>query len=180
MRHLINRAMTGDRDAFNALAGQIGDDMFAIARRVLRDRSRAEDAVQAALLEIWRNIPKLRDPERFDAWRYRLLVNECYRLARARQREVNAAQAAPRPSYAPDHALAIADRDAIERCFVRLSPQHRAVVVLHHFRGLPLTEVAAALGIPVGTAYSRLHYAQERMRTVLANEPEPVTSRGLA
>jgi len=180
MRHLIDRAMTGDRDAFNALAAQIGDDMFAIARRVLRDRERAEDAVQAALLAIWRNLPRLRDPDRFDAWRYRLLVNACCREAnRDRRQGGPPVDSLPLP-FAPDHAAAIADRDAIERCFLRLSPEHRAVVVLHHFRGMSLVEVAAALGIPAGTAYSRLHYAQERMRTVLGADLEPVTTRGMA
>ena len=180
MRHLVDRAMTGDRDAFNALAAQIGDDMFAVARRVLRDRDRAEDAVQAALLEIWRNLPKLRDPDRFDAWRYRLLVNQCYRQARSERRQPTMDRLDLAPPYTGDHASAIADRDAIERSFLRLSPQHRAVVVLHHFRGLPLTEVAAALGIPVGTAYSRLHYAHDRMRAILTAEAEPITSRGMA
>jgi RNA polymerase sigma-70 factor (ECF subfamily) len=180
MRHLIDRAMTGDPDAFNALAAHIGDDMFAIARRILRDRERAADAVQATLLAIWRNLPKLRDPQRFDAWRYRLLVNECYRQGRRERRERDGRQLAPPAPPHPDHASAIADRDAIERAFLRLSPQHRAVVVLHHYRGLPLVDVAAALGIPAGTAYSRLHYAQERLRSVLTEEIEPVTSRGMA
>lgn len=152
MRHLIDRAMTGDPDAFNALAAHVGDDMFAIARRILRDRERAADAVQAT----------------------------CYRQGRRERRERDGRQLAPPAPPHPDHASAIADRDAIERAFLRLSPQHRAVVVLHHYRGLPLVEVASTLGIPVGTAYSRLHYAQERLRSVLTEEIEPVTSRGMA
>lgn len=179
MRHLIDRAMTGDRDAFNALAAHIGDDMFAVARRVLRDRERAEDAVQAALLQVWRSLPRLREPDRFEAWTYRLLVNECYRQARheARQRD---GLRLPAPEPAPDHATIVADRDAIERCFLRLSPQHRAVVVLHHYRGLSLVEVAAVLRIPAGTAYSRLHYAHERMRKVLTAPIDASASRGMA
>jgi RNA polymerase sigma-70 factor (ECF subfamily) len=180
MRDLIDRAMTGDRDAFNALAARVGDELFAIARRILRDRHRAEDAVQSGLLAAWQNLPKLREPDRFEAWMYRLLVNECYRQARREQHERSTLDLVmPGPDHT-DHASELADRDAVERSFMKLSPQHRAVVVLHHYRGLPLVEVASVLNIPAGTAYSRLHYAHERMREVLTAEMEPVTSRGIA
>jgi RNA polymerase sigma-70 factor, ECF subfamily len=179
VRELVDRAMTGDRDAFTALAGRIGDDMFAVSRRILRDRDRAEDAVQRALLEIWRQLPQLRDPDRFEAWAYRLVVNACYREARRNRRWSEGIQLLPPPTSA-DHATAIANRDAIERGFLSLSPHHRAVVVLHHYRGLPLVEVAAMLGIPAGTAYSRLHYAHRQMRGVLEADSRPAPTRGMA
>jgi RNA polymerase sigma-70 factor (ECF subfamily) len=174
VRGLVDRAMSGDRDAFAALAAQIGDDLYAIARRILRDRDAAQDAVQAALLQIWRQLPALRDPDRFEAWSYRLLVNSCYRLSRSERRWVTGLSGLPPIPLAADHSQAIADRDAVERAFGTLSPEHRAIVVLHHYRGMPLTEVAAALGIPSGTAYSRLHYAHRRMRSALESPPARV------
>ena len=163
MRELVDRAMTGDRDAFAALAGRISDDLFAVGKRILRDADLADDAVQQTLLQVWRQLPQLRDPDRFQAWAYRLLVNVCYREAKSRRAGLEL-QIVREPQAVTDVERQLADRDELERAFLRLSPQHRAVVVLHHFRGLPLTEVAGILGVPSGTAYSRLHYAYRAMR----------------
>ena len=156
--------MNGDHDAFASLALRISDGLFAVGRRILRDADLAEDAVQQALLQVWRQLPALRDPERFEAWAYRLLVNACYRESKRQRRLTSHGHLLADQSAGGDMAGDLADRDQLERAFGRLSAEQRAVVVLHHYRSLPLTEVAAILGIPAGTAYSRLHYAYRDMR----------------
>ncbi len=167
-RALVELAQRGDRDAFAALASDAADRLYAVAWRILRDHELARDAVQTAELAAWRDLRSLRDPARFDGWLYRLLVRACY--VEARHRRTHLVQ--PRPlatarQGTPDPASAFADQDELERGFRRLSPEQRAVVVFHFYLDLPLTEVAVALGIPVGTARSRLHYALARLRAAL-------------
>jgi RNA polymerase sigma-70 factor (ECF subfamily) len=165
---LVERASHGDREAFTSLAASHVDRCYALAFRILRDPHRAQDATQRALLGAWRDLATLRDPERFDAWLHRLVVNACYTEARgdrrwtARIRVINSDD-----RFSPDVARSVADRDELEQAFRRLSPDHRAVVVLHHHLGYPLTEIATTLGIPYGTARSRLHYAVRQLRSVL-------------
>src|SRR6187399_1278290 len=83
---LVAQAMRGDRDAFTTLAADAADNCYALAYRILRDPHRAQDATQQALFEAWRSLPQLRDPERFEAWMYRLVVNACYTEARSHRR----------------------------------------------------------------------------------------------
>jgi RNA polymerase sigma-70 factor (ECF subfamily) len=165
---LVERAKRGDRDAFTSIAAACVDRCYALAYRILRDPHRAQDAAQQALLGAWRDLPTLRDVERFDAWLHRLVVNACYVEARGERRwtaKVRVLSAAP--DTTPDFAAAIAARDELESAFRRLSPEHRAVVVLHHHLGYQLTEIAETLGIPAGTARSRLHHAVHQLRAVL-------------
>src|SRR5258705_1687942 len=75
---LVEQAREGDDVAFSELVDLDGDLCYAIADRILRDPERAQDAVQQAFLLAWRELPKLRDPERFEVWLHRLLVNACY------------------------------------------------------------------------------------------------------
>ena len=75
---LVERARAGDEEAFASLARAAGDRLLAIAYRILRDLGLAEDAVQQTLVLAWRELPSLREPDRFDAWLRRLLVNACY------------------------------------------------------------------------------------------------------
>ncbi len=165
---LVVRAAAGDRDAFAALATSHIDRCYALAYRILRDPDRAQDASQQALLGAWRDLPSLRDPERFDAWLHRLVVHACYTESRGTRRW-NSAQfrVLTITSVDSDPATSVADREALEDAFRGLSPEHRAVVVLHHHLGYPLTEIADTLGIPVGTARSRLHYAVRQLRSAL-------------
>jgi RNA polymerase sigma-70 factor (ECF subfamily) len=168
---LVERASHGDQDAFAALAASSADRCYALAFRILRDRDRAQDATQQALLGAWRDLATLRDPDRFDAWLHRLVVNACYVEARSQRRwaaRVIVLQIDPPTS--PDVARSVASRDELEGAFHGLTPEQRAVVVLHHHLGYPLTEIAATLGIPVGTVRSRLHYAVRQLRTVLDKE----------
>jgi RNA polymerase sigma-70 factor (ECF subfamily) len=170
---LVVRAAAGDRDAFASLATSHVDRCYALAFRILRDPHRAQDAIQQALLGAWRDLATLREPERFDAWLHRLVVHACYAESRGTRRW----NARLRPLIVndldPDPANSVADRAALEDAFGRLSPEHRAVVVLHHHLGYPLTEIAATLGIPVGTARSRLHYAVRQLRAVLDADLRP-------
>jgi RNA polymerase sigma-70 factor (ECF subfamily) len=175
MRHeLVERAMRGDRDAFTALARDSADRCYALAYRILRDPHRAQDATQQALLGAWRDLPALRDPERFDAWLRRLVVNACYAEARGHRRRTANVRLITLDTLdipgSPDVARSVAARDELDGAFRRLTPEQRAVVVLHHHLGYPLTEIAATLGIPEGTARSRLHHAVRQLRTVLDHE----------
>ena len=167
-QQLVVQAAAGDREAFASLAASHVDRCYALAYRILRDPHRAQDASQQALLGAWRDLPTLRDPERFDAWLHRLVVHACYAEARGTRRWNSArVRVVPLSNVDPDPANTVADREALEDAFGRLSPEHRAVVVLHHHLGYPLTEIAATLGVPVGTARSRLHYAVRQLRSVL-------------
>jgi RNA polymerase sigma-70 factor (ECF subfamily) len=165
---LVARAMQGDREAFTSLARDSADRCYALAYRILRDPHRAQDAAQQALIGAWRDLPTLRDPARFDAWLAKLVVNACYAEARGERRWTARVRLIPLDlPIEPDIARSVAARDELEHAFRRLTPEQRAVVVLHHHLGYPLTEIAATLGIPEGTARSRLHYAVRQLRAAL-------------
>ena len=171
-RGLVERAQRGDHDAFATLAGAAIARLDAAARLILRDPELARDAVQEALVRAWRDLPTLRDVERFDAWLHRLLVNACLDLVRRRKRravEVELTQLFTPP--ANDFSGGVVDRDQLDRALRALEPDWRAIVVLHYYLGMPLPEVAADLGIPLGTAKSRLHRSLGVLRsTVTAPE----------
>jgi RNA polymerase sigma-70 factor (ECF subfamily) len=166
-RDLVEAARRGDHDAFEALATSAGDRLYAAARLILQSADLAEDAVQEALVRAWQQLPSLRDPDRFDAWLYRLVVNAC--ADQGRQLRRWSIQVRPLPLHAAtsDDTGAVADRELLERGFARLKPDQRAVVVLHFYSGFSAAEIARMLGIPEGTARSRLHYATEAMRAAL-------------
>ena len=170
---LVERARNGDEDAFTQLVDLDGDRCYAIAYRILRDVERANDAVQQAFLLAWRELPRLRDPERYEVWLYRLLVNACYEEARRHRRWTTHISLLPiEGPTAPDPIVSVDDRDALERAFKRLSPEHRAVFVMHHHAGLPLAAIAEIVGVPLGTVKSRLHHSIRNLRAVLEGEAE--------
>jgi len=171
--------MRGDREAFGWLVNQTSDRMYAIATRILRDTYLAEDALQSALITAWRQLPTLRDPDRFEAWVRKLVVHACY--AEARHRTVWAANVRALPidgPAGPDDIVSVGDRDALDRAFRRLTVEQRAVFVLHHHLGLPLVEIAETLGVPAGTARSRLHYATRTLRMAIEADAAPVAAEG--
>jgi RNA polymerase sigma-70 factor, ECF subfamily len=179
VRDLVEQAQDGNRDAFAALVALTSDRMYALAARILRDPVLAEDALQGALITVWRQLPALRDPDRFEAWVRRLLVHQCYAEARRRRSWSANVRVLPVDGPAgPDGLLSVDDRDALDRAFRRLSIEQRAVFVLHHHVGLPLTEIAETLGVPQGTARSRLHYATRILRAAVEADEAPVASEG--
>jgi len=167
-RDLVERARTGDHDAFAELAGAAISRLDSAAWLILRDPDQAQDAVQNALLRAWRDLPTLRDPDRFDAWLHRLLVRACIDEARRlrRHRFDIELTSIDRPIDSGAETV-VADRDELERGFRRLEPDMRAIIVLHHYLDQPLSDVAATLGIPLGTAKSRLNRALGLMRAAL-------------
>jgi RNA polymerase sigma-70 factor (ECF subfamily) len=170
-RDLVEAAQRGDQEAFVDLVRLHGDRCFAIAHRILRDVDRAEDALQDALVIAWRDLPSLRDPDRFGGWLHRLLTNVCISQAmRERGRVANLRVLPVDGPVAPDDLLSVADRDELDRAFRRLTPDERALLVLHHFVGYPLSEVAELFGVPGGTVRSRLHHAHRAMRAALDAE----------
>ena len=165
---LVEQARAGDEEAFASLAHAAGDRLLAIAYRILRDLGLAEDAVQQTLVLAWRELPSLRDVDRFDAWLHRLLVNACYREARrGRQWATNVRVLPVDAPTGADGFATVEDRDQLDRGFRRLPPEQRAVFVFHYYVGLNLAEVADQLGVPLGTVKSRLHYATNTLRAAL-------------
>ena len=180
-RALIERARVGDELAFTRLAAAFGDRLFSIAYHIVRDVGPAQDAAQEALILIWQQLPRLRDPDRFEAWAYRITVRVAYAEVGGRHKS--------RPKLVvmselrdrvPDSASALSDRDQLERGFRRLSPQHRAVVVLKHYVGLSDDDIAEILEVPVGTVRSRIFYAINTLRAALDADDRPGVKRGLA
>jgi RNA polymerase sigma factor (sigma-70 family) len=172
---LVIRSQRGDKEAYAVLATEIADRFLAVARRILRDIDLAEDATQQALIAIWQDLPQLRDPARFESWSYRLLVRACYAEGRKQRRWAPNLRLLPADEPVTDRDLSsVEDREQLDRGFSRLSIDHRAVVVLHHYLDLPLDRVADVLGIPVGTAHSRLHHAMRGLRAALDADARPV------
>lgn len=175
MRDIVERAMRGDREAFGLLVAQTSDRMYSLATKILRDADLGEDAVQTALITAWRELPSLRDADRFEAWLRRLVVHACYAESNRRRRfAANIRNLVLDEAAASNEILSIAERDALDRAFRRLTVEQRAVFVLHHHLGLPLVEVASSLGLPAGTVRSRLFYATRALRVALGEEPSTV------
>jgi RNA polymerase sigma-70 factor (ECF subfamily) len=178
-RDLVEAARSGDREAYVDLIRVRTDRLFTIAQRILRDIDRAEDALQDALVIAWRDLRGLRDPDRFDAWLQRLVINVCIAQAtRERRRTANLRVLPIDGPAAPDDLLSVAERDLLERGFRRLPPDQRAILVLHHYLGYAPSEIAETLGIPAGTARSRLHHAHRAMRAALEADARTTVREG--
>ena len=166
-RELVERAGRGDHDAFAVLATTAAPRLDGAARLILRDRELARDAVQNTLVRAWRDLPGIRDPDRFDAWLHRLLVNACLDESRRLRRRAIEVDVLTIDAPTGDDANDLADRDLVERALARLDAPHRALVVLHYFLGYPLPEAASVLGLSLPAAKSRLHRAMTALRRVL-------------
>jgi RNA polymerase sigma-70 factor (ECF subfamily) len=156
------------------------DRLLAVAFRILRDPGLAEDATQQALLIAWRKLPTLREPDRFDAWTYRLVVNACYAEAGRRRVHLTPLRLLPDDAAVVDTSPQTHDRDRLDRGFRKLSIAHRTVVVLHLHVGLPFEEIAEMLDVPIGTARSRLHYAIRALRAAIEADDAATLTRGTA
>jgi RNA polymerase sigma-70 factor, ECF subfamily len=177
---IVERARHGERDAYEYLARDAADRLYPVAARILRDRDLADDAVQKTLVAIWRELPKLRDIAKFEAWSYRMLVRFCTEELARQRRFRGHVQEVKIAGPTADSTTQVALRDQLERGFRRLSPDHRAVVVLVHYKGLSSAEAALALGVSAGTVASRLHYAMRSLRAALeadSRDRTPVEGR---
>jgi RNA polymerase sigma-70 factor, ECF subfamily len=171
---LVELAQRGDKDAYDALARAVAPRLYRVAHRIVRDVDAAQDATQLGLVAIWRELPRLRDPDKFDSWAYQLIVRQCLMELRSRRRRLSVvpelrmeARAGHAEPSRADDSRRIADRDELERAFRMLTEEQRAVVVLRHYVGLSVAESAEVLGVPTGTAASRLHYATRALRAAL-------------
>jgi RNA polymerase sigma-70 factor (ECF subfamily) len=172
-RSLVERAQRGDREAFQVLAFQLSDRLFAVAHRVLRDFDGAGDALQGALVRIWQDLPSLRDPERFEAWTYRVLIRSCQDQLRRERRWAAPFQVIEPDPIAADATTGVSDREEVERAFRRLNAEQRAVIVLQYYADLTLPEIAETLQVPVGTVRSRAHYAKQILRAAIEADARP-------
>jgi len=174
-RDIVEAARNGDQGAFMQLVREHGDRLFAVAYRMLRDAERARDALQESFMLAWRDIPTLRDPDRFEQWLQRIVTNVCIAQASSeRRRSVGVGRVAD--SSPTDDIVAVDDRDQLDRGFARLKANERAVLVLHHYLGYTPAEIAGVLGVPQGTARSRLHHAHKAMRAALEAEARIVAA----
>jgi RNA polymerase sigma-70 factor (ECF subfamily) len=179
VRDLVIRARDGDRDAFSKLVEQSLGRLTAVARMILRDEYAAQDAVQEAFIQAWRSLPGLREPDKFDAWMRRLLVRSCFN-GRRRSKRVDAVEIRLTPAdepATPDVERAVGIHDELERGLARIPADQRAAVVLVYYLDLPLADAAQAMGVPLGTAKSRLNRATQALRAAIeadGREPSPV------
>ncbi len=171
------QAQSGDRAAFTELAAAIGDRLYAVAYRILRDADVAEDVAQQTIITVWRELPQLRDPDRFETWAFRVLVRACYREGRRNRRGSVNLYELELSDEAPDPGIAVADRDQLERGFARLAPDQRTAIVLQHYLGYTLPQIAELTDVPLGTVSSRLHAAKRALRAALEADRRPGRTR---
>jgi RNA polymerase sigma-70 factor (ECF subfamily) len=169
--------MRGDRDAFGILAGRAQPRLVGTAGLILRDADAADDAAQETLVRAWRDLPGLRDPERFEAWLHRVLVRACGDQARRRQRDRDRRTDVEPERHTSDASQRLADRDEMERALARLSVEQRTAVVLHYYLGLSHPEIAEASGLPIGTVKSRLSRALDVLQAALAADARVAVPR---
>jgi RNA polymerase sigma-70 factor (ECF subfamily) len=179
---LLRLAARGDVAAFDALiAGRI-DRCYRIAWSILTNEADAADASQEAFVTAWRELPRLRNPAAFDGWLNRIVANTSLMAhrRRKRRREVQVLPTSgagdgtnPEPAYATTatgEIDAVAETDAISRAFAQLRPEERTILVLHHVDDRPVGEIARTLGVPEGTAKSRLHTARQALQRAMEAE----------
>lgn len=165
---VVARAASGDRDAFAALIAPRANRILRTARAILGNEAEAHDAAQEALVATWVNLPRLRDPSRFDAWLNRLLVNECRETLRRRKRSREVQTDAD--SASSDFTRGSLETASVKAAFGRISVDERTILLLHHLHGLSLDQVAQHLDVPVGTAKSRLWHARRSLERALEAE----------
>ena len=174
-RSLVHLARGGDAAAFESLVQSRMDAMYRLGLAILGDEADAADAAQMTFVAAWRQLPQLRDIDRFDAWLQRVAVNSCRMVLRARGRrrirEIPIAEMDP----AGERALGVVpsgrpDGEILRAAIGHLSLDQRAILALHHLDGRPVAEVAEILRIPVGTAKSRLFKARAELQKALREE----------
>ena len=170
-RSLIDRARNGDLDAFEAIVRARMDAVYRLTNAILGDEADARDAAQETFVLAWRELPRLRDSEKFEAWLQRIAVNAARMTLRAhgrrRVREIPSSQVDALAGHVATDDPAGADAARLGAALERLDVDQRAILVLHHLDGRPLAELATILDIPVGTAKSRLFAARRALEQAL-------------
>ena len=171
---LVSRAARGDALAFERLLASRADRAFRLARAMLGDEFDARDVTQETFVSAWRELPRLRDPDRFDAWLRRILVNACRARMRVRRqvREISLDAITHHATPGPGMSERLGASDMLARAFDRLDPNKRALLVLHHLDHASVADIGASLGIPIGTVKWRLHDAREALQRALLAEGE--------
>ena len=171
---VVRLAARGDAAAFEQLVAARADRAFRIARAILGNDADARDATQDAFVSAWRELPRLRDPETFDAWLRRIVVNACRTQLRGRRRvhEISLDVTLDRRDPGPTISDRVGDTDLLARAFERLDADRRSLLVLHYLDHESVARIAETLGIPVGTAKWRLSEARAALHRALAAEGE--------
>lgn len=170
-RALVEAARSGDHDAFTLLAGSAIARLDAVARLILRDAELARDVVQEAMVRAWRDLPGLRDPDAWDAWLHRITVHTSMEAVRRRRRRLVEVELLPDVDHhLPDSTDHIANRELLELALAALEPEQRALIVLRYYVGMSVPQAAATLGIPLGTAKSRLHRSLNQLRAAVVGQ----------
>jgi RNA polymerase sigma-70 factor (ECF subfamily) len=171
---VVRRAARGDSLAFEELVAVRADHSFRLARAILGNESDARDATQDAFISAWRELPRLRNAEHFDAWLRRILVNACRAQirTRGRVREIAMEGAPDRSDPSPSTSDLVGDTDMLGRAFDRLIPDKRAILVLHYLQHESVAAIAETMGIPVGTVKWRLSEARGALERALLAEGE--------
>jgi RNA polymerase sigma-70 factor (ECF subfamily) len=170
------RGATGRDAAFVGLADRHLDRAYRLARAILRDPTEAQDATHDALVQAWQKWESLRDPERFEPWFDRILVNTCRNRLRGRRAQATDISAEIALATG-DHVSRMEDREVVGAAIAELSPDHQVVVALRFYRDLTVDDIALRLGIPPGTVRSRLHYALKQLHQVIGAAETPGIAR---
>ena len=163
---LVDRARAGDHDAYTVLVGAHFERTLRMARALTGNDADARDATQDAFVAVWRGLPSLRDPARFEPWLHQVIRNRCRDLLR-RRRRVREIALDGHDVVVDDPGSTSLDRTVLLAAFDRLSMDERRILVLHHLEGLPVAEVGRQLGIPEGTVKSRLFAARRSLRRAM-------------
>ena len=175
---LVERARSGDHDAFAALVDARLQPTFRTVLAILGNESDARDATQAIFVQAWRNLPQLRDASLFPAWFGRIVVNTARTSMRGRRRRiVREIQVSGLPGEGETLASAdvghedrTAALDRLERALDRIAPADRTVLWLHHYEELSLDDIGSRLGVPAKTVKSRLFTARRALERALLAE----------
>jgi RNA polymerase sigma-70 factor (ECF subfamily) len=171
---VIDRARTGDLDAFESIVRARMDAVYRLTAAILGDEADAADATQETFVAAWRELPRLRESDRFEPWLQRIAVNAARQSLRGRRRrrirEIPSSLAAVDPAATRGAAPPPSDAAVLDAAMARLSIDQRSLLVLHHLEDRSLAEIAAILMVPVGTAKSRLFAARRALAEAIASE----------
>jgi RNA polymerase sigma-70 factor (ECF subfamily) len=178
-RQLIQRAQSGDRDAFASLYETHKQKVYSICLRITRERAEAEDCTQEAFLQSFLRLSTFRGDSALSTWLYRLTVNVVLMRLRANRRRPVSLEAANTAESGPEGSLinvvpvedlrlsGSVDRIALTRALRKLPPGYRTIFVLHDVEGMAHSEIARRLGCTIGNSKSQLHQARSRLRRLL-------------